>query len=71
MPNEEFSPVADYKRGMESNVAAWKAEISDIERNPDFGSPYKEFAISQLNNSIALMEDAIVGFDKLTFPIKY
>jgi hypothetical protein len=68
---DQFNPVADYKRGMEANIEDWKTKIVSIRDNPVFGDKYKDFAIKQLENSIAIMEDAIVGFDNLTHPIKY
>jgi len=68
---EKFNPVANYKRGMEEDITAWQAKIISIEQSPDFSGTYKDFAMAQLNNSISVMKDSIVGFDKLTHPIKY
>jgi hypothetical protein len=62
---EDFNPVADYRRGMEANIAEWRDKIGFIEKSDAFSIEYKDYAIDQLKRLISNMETEIVGFDKL------
>jgi hypothetical protein len=61
---ELFDPIAGYKKQLQQDIAAWEAELEEINFDTQFVEPYKAQAAAQIKERIARARNAIEGFDK-------